>query len=262
MEPRNPYAPPSAFVHDVVDVQPAGREDTLAPDGRVRPAGSGVEWIAVSWRLFKERPGLWILAVLLGYGAIMAASLIPWVNLAILVVGPLLSAGFAALAHAVHREESVGLGRLFVGFQRGTSSLLLVGLAHFALWAACIGVFVLIDGSIWLEIAAGTGDPFALQGRLPLLFGYMVATILIGLFIAFAPILVVLNGLPPLAAMRMSFLGCLKNILPGLVCLITFVPILILSVLPLGLGLLITFPLLIITIYSAYRDIFLVPAAE
>jgi hypothetical protein len=33
-------------------------------------------------------------------------------------------------------------------------------------------------------------------------------------------------------------------------------------VLPLGLGLLITFPLLVITIYSAYRDIFLMPAAE
>ena len=48
-------------------------------------------------------------------------SLIPFVNLAVAVASPLLSAGFAAMAHAGYRGERARLGHLLGGFRRQTS---------------------------------------------------------------------------------------------------------------------------------------------
>jgi uncharacterized membrane protein len=72
----------------------------------------------------------------------------------------------------------------------------------------------------------------------------------------FAPSLVALNDIPALTAMKLSFLGCIKNILPFLLYgLIAFVLMLI-AVIPFGLGLLILSPVLIASIYAGYRDIY------
>ena len=72
----------------------------------------------------------------------------------------------------------------------------------------------------------------------------------------FAPALVALNGLGPVAAMKTSFLGCLKNILPfllyGLVAMLAG----LLAVIPLGLGWFVLGPVLAASMYAAYRDIY------
>jgi uncharacterized membrane protein len=72
----------------------------------------------------------------------------------------------------------------------------------------------------------------------------------------FAPSLVALNDVPALSAMKLSFVGCLKNILPFLLYgLIAFVFMLIAAI-PFGLGLLILSPVLIASVYAGYRDIY------
>ena len=257
METRNPYAPPASAVHDVVHQESPAGEDTLVPYGRVRPAGNGVEWIAAAWNLFKQRPGLWILAVVLGYGLVIALSMIPYLGLVTAVCSPLLTAGFVSMAHAAHRRELSGIGRLFDGFRHQTGGLLIVGSGYLVLWAATTLVMVMWDGPVWFRIVLGNADPQALEGRLLMFLAYGLITSALGLVILFAPALVMLNGVPPLAAIRMSLVGNAKNVLPGLVCAATFFPILVMSVIPLGLGLLVAVPLSFITIYTAYRDIFL-----
>jgi uncharacterized membrane protein len=121
----------------------------------------------------------------------------------------------------------------------------------------CTGILVLWDGPVWFQIALGTADPLALDGRLLILLLYVFVMSAIGLMIVFAPALVLLNGLSPLTAVKMSLIGNAKNVLPGLVCAVTFAPLFVVSVIPLGLGLLVTGPMMFIAIYAAYRDIFL-----
>jgi uncharacterized membrane protein len=78
----------------------------------------------------------------------------------------------------------------------------------------------------------------------------------VGLAAYLAPQLIVLHDQPALTAMKMSFAGTMKNILPGLVFGLCAFGLVIVSMIPLFLGLLITGPILAITAYTVYRDIF------
>ncbi|HEX3063529.1 MAG TPA: BPSS1780 family membrane protein, partial [Usitatibacter sp.] len=78
----------------------------------------------------------------------------------------------------------------------------------------------------------------------------------------FAPALVVLHGMEPIAALRESFVACLRNILPSLVYGVLMLLLSIGVALTLGLGLLVWVPLFFTSTYAAYRDIFIAaPAA-
>jgi uncharacterized membrane protein len=72
----------------------------------------------------------------------------------------------------------------------------------------------------------------------------------------FAPALVVLDGLPAPTAMRLSFSGCLKNIVPFLLYGLVGLVLLVLGAIPFGLGLLVVMPVFVGSIYAAYRDIY------
>ena len=74
--------------------------------------------------------------------------------------------------------------------------------------------------------------------------------------IYFAPPLIVLHDIEPVAAMKLSFKGCLRNILPFLVFGIIFFILAILASIPLFLGWLGLGPIIFIAVYVAYREIF------
>jgi uncharacterized membrane protein len=72
----------------------------------------------------------------------------------------------------------------------------------------------------------------------------------------FAPALVVLREMAPVEAIKESFLGCLKNILPFLVYSIVLMVLGIVAAIPLGLGWLVLGPTMIASVYVSYRDIY------
>lgn len=262
MHERNPYAPPTAAVQDVVVPEPPRGDDAaLVPYGRRRPVTHGAEWVVTSWYIYKQRPGLWILATFLTYAILIALSLVPVVNLLIAVSSPLVTAGFAHMAHAGYRGERYGLRHMLGGLERHTRALLVVGVCFIAAPAVCTATLMVIDDPVWLQIALGRADPVAIEGRLLTILAYSLAVSLVGMLLLFAPVLVFLNGVRPIDALKMSASGVLKNVLPGLLCAATVFGLFVLSILTLGLGLLVTFPMMFITMYCAYRDIFLAPAA-
>ena len=73
----------------------------------------------------------------------------------------------------------------------------------------------------------------------------------------FAPALVVFHDVQPMAAMKASFFACLKNIVPFLVYGLIGLLLLIVALIPFGLGLLVFGPVLWATTYTGYRDIFI-----
>ena len=72
----------------------------------------------------------------------------------------------------------------------------------------------------------------------------------------FAPALVVLRGFAPVAALKESFFGCLKNIIPFLIYGVVMMVLGILASVPLALGWLVLGPVAVASVYAGYRDIF------
>ena len=72
----------------------------------------------------------------------------------------------------------------------------------------------------------------------------------------YAPILVGLNNLTATQAMKLSFLACLKNMLPFLLYGLIFMLLLVVAIIPFGLGLLIAVPVMMTSLYASYVDVF------
>ena len=73
----------------------------------------------------------------------------------------------------------------------------------------------------------------------------------------FAPALVVFHHLTPVEAMKTSFAACLKNIVPFLLYSVILLLLAMVASIPFGLGWLVLLPVIVASIYTAYRDIFL-----
>jgi uncharacterized membrane protein len=72
----------------------------------------------------------------------------------------------------------------------------------------------------------------------------------------FAPALVAIHGVSAVQSMVLSFKGCLRNILPFLVYSIVAMVLGIVAMIPLGLGLLVLMPVMICSLFAAYRQIY------
>ena len=234
-------------------------------------AGRGWGWIQDAWGLFKQAPWAWIGALLLFYLIVIVVSLVPLIGgLATTILGPMFTAGLMLGAQAQDRGEGFGVGQLFAGFSVRPGPLALVGVVYLGL-ALLIGLvigllfIVMVGGSGMMvpEMAPGTtmtpeqfeamaaGPQFMLPVLIALLLGIPLAMAMF-----FAPALVVLDAVPVMRALKLSFMGCLKNILPflvfGLIALVLFV----VGAIPFFLGWLVVAPVLTIAVYTAYRDIF------
>jgi uncharacterized membrane protein len=91
---------------------------------------------------------------------------------------------------------------------------------------------------------------------LSLMVGFSLV-ILMMLAVQFAPMLVFFNGLTPLAALKASFHGSVRNLIPfALYSVILQVIGLIASIIPFELGLIVLIPLGLTSMYTSYRDIY------
>lgn len=233
------------------------------------PIGRGWGWIADAWVLFKERPWAWIGAVLLFYLILMVLSLVPVLGgLATTILGPMLSAGLMIGAHAQAQGEDFRVSYLFAGVSNKPGPLALVGglylLLGIGIVLVVVALFVGIMASTGVAMEAATLDPNDLDSLMamsPMLALPFLVLMLFGIPLAmavfFAPSLVALNDVPVLRAFRLSFLGCLKNLLPFLVFSLVAIAMVLLGSIPFMLGLILVLPILTIAIYAAYRDIFL-----
>lgn len=262
----NPYAPPQA---DLTPPPSEAAGDSLYPPRSV-PAGRGWGWVADAWPLFKDCPWAWIGAFLVYALVMIALSFVPLLGtLATMLLGPILTAGLMIGAHVQHGGGRFEIGHLFAGFSRSPGRLALVGAAYLGA-ALLVGLVVGVGVFGVLATTGGALNPEALEPNamdpdsmanlgamvlLPVLVALLIG-IPIAMAILFAPALVALNDVPVLGALKLSFLGCWRNILPFLVYGLVALGLAFVGSIPFGLGLLVVFPLLTIAIYVAYRDIF------
>lgn len=239
----------------------------LVMPGRKVRAGAGVDWIADAWRLFRKATLMWIVFLVLFFLIHLGLGMVPWVGmLAGSLISPILLGGIALGCRSLETGGDLDLEHLLAGFRRNTGILAAIGVIYILGELLLVAVFALFAGMPLLSAVIG-GDEAAIAASLPddllpLALGGLVALALAVPLMAafwFAPALAMLHDIPAVPAMKESFYACLRNVVPMFVYGLVMGALLLLAVIPLGLGLLVWAPLMLATIYTSYRSIFTEP---
>lgn len=244
---QNPYQVPQA------DVATLDANEFHEP--RSTPAGNGNRWISDAWRLFKISPGLWI-AMFIVYAACMVVlSFVPFVGN---LFTPVFMAGYYRATQTAAEQGVVRLEDLFSGFRERLGPLILVGV----LTMVFIAVIVIVGMGAGMGLmGAAMGD--VSNGAPPLIpiliLSLVVAALILPVIMMswFSPALVIFEGMGAFEAMKCSFKACLKNIMPFTLYSIVLLVLVIVAIIPVGLGLLVLLPVMMLTAYTSYHDIFI-----
>ena len=249
-----------------------GPSPSGTPKPRTVDADRGLAWWTEAWRLFTPAVGVWLLIVILLLVLNVVLALIPLLgHVAGQLLLPIFAGGLMLGCRAIDRGDPLTVGHLFAGFGTRTGPLFVVGLIYTAI---AVAIALVVFGLLLVFFGAAIvsqlwhlqdiQDPWAMTS----MFGNMLLAILVGMLVFlllympllmaiwFAPALVVLRGSEPLEAMRLSFSGCLRNIVPFLVYGLIGVVLAIVATIPLGLGWLVLGPVTIASLYTSYCDIY------
>ena len=266
----SPYAAPTADTKFTPRIEDA----SFIPGGRSVSAGAAFSWISSSWELFRQQPGTWIGYIVALFGMSILLGYIPVVgDIVWMCIQPLLIAGVVYSCYTLRKEGAFVFADLFVAFQRKTGSLLITILIPFVFMIAMIFAMGLLIGFAGSFIGSDlfgsnleamlrnilTNDGIAtILGAALLFIIIMIVTVSIfAMMLWFAPALVLMHDMAPFDAIKMSFSACLKNLLPGIVFFIMMSGLMLISIIPLFLGLLITVPMFFICHYTSYHSIFI-----
>ena len=233
------------------------------------PASHGWMWITHGYRLIARSPLHAVSLAMVFATGVMAAMLMPFggIFLAVLLM-PVLLAGYARVCRALEYSEKIEPKYIFAGFTRRTASLftlgsmMLMGMFTISIFSALLGGQEL---STLLENFQNDRDVAALLNamlapesglRLTILVSFALFFVLM-LAMQFAPMLVFFDGVAPFAALLISLRASLRNFLPFTVySLIMQAITFVLSLVPFDLGIIALLPLMLSSVYVAYRDIF------
>ncbi|HLX24421.1 MAG TPA: BPSS1780 family membrane protein [Usitatibacter sp.] len=252
----NPFAPPKAAV-----LEPAVSESGLLGEGRKVAASRGAGWFADGWRLFKLAPGTWIVMFLVFSVMWIALAIVPGGSLLGSLLYPVFAGGIMLGCRKLEDGDGLQLSDLFSGFKKNTGNLLLVGLLYLAS-TFMIGILVGIGVAVMVPLMKGTTAVAPTMMTLAPIFALVflvVMALMVPIFMAiwFAPAIVVFHDAQPMASLRASFSGCLRNLVPFLLYGIVGLALAIVAMLPVGLGFLVLGPVVWGAMYAGYRDIFL-----
>lgn len=228
--------------------------------GRSVEAGQGWTWIADGFGLFKKAPGIWIALVVVLFVILLVLAVIPVLGaLASFLLMPVFAGGLMLGCRALQGGGELELNHLFAGFKAHTANLVVLGAIAIGGWIIVLLPVVAIVG-VGALVGAMSGDAAGLvaMGGSFMLAWLIAVALSIPIYMAlwFAPALVVLRGLAPVAALKVSFLACLKNVVPFLIYGLVMLVLGIVATIPLGLGWLVLGPVVIASVYTAYRDIY------
>jgi hypothetical protein len=223
------------------------------------PASRGAGWLADAFRIFRRAPLAWI-GLCAGWIAItVGLILIPFLGIVIAnLLQPAFFASFAICAYRASAGEPFTAADLFAGFKRNMRALLHVGtvllVAELAIsiLMVVLGLPVLKGGEqITVEEYAN-----ALQANLWIVAVGLVLTALVRGALWFAPPLISFHGMGAMQAMRWSLYAAIANLGTMILYALVLFAIFFLAMLPYAAGLVLVVPLMAISTYVGYRDVF------
>lgn len=268
----NPYSAPQSRV----DNSGTASMEGFNTEPLARGAGAAISWLSKGWTLFSAASGTWALLGLALIGAffvLIVLSLVPILgsliqmvaNFAMTFLMPAFLAGLYMAADRLNRGEPIEFNDFFEGFRKNLGQLVMIGALNFAASLVMIVVLLIIFG---VGIGVTVGFSALLDNQEPQMSAGLIIFIAIAVLVAlafsfliymafwFAPMLVAMNGMNAVDAVKLSFKASMRNIggfilyaiIAGFAVLIAYIPCL--------LGLIVVFPVLACANYSAYREVF------
>lgn len=254
--------------------RPVVNPDPL-PHIRTVPTGNALEWIRIGVMLFKAYPLMWGILMTLFFAVmyLLTIVLVPVGILFFALVAQVFLGGLMIGCRDVERQQELEINHLFAGFKAEKSLLVKLG---FYFIATLFLLGMLASGLIGPDLDKFAGltpgqqlTPEQVQVLSKPLFVMGCLYIPVIMAFRYAAALVALNGLHPWHAIKLSFMACLKNILPllfygfliGLFYLVLatitllfgkFGGLVLLAILLFSL-----IPVMITSLYISYRDIFI-----
>lgn len=223
------------------------------------PAKNAWLWTVKGFELFRENPAMLIILLIIYLAIIIPISLLPVVgSILSALVAPIFSAGLMWGCQALLKKQDLEINHLFEGFKHNTSQLVAVG-GFYMLSLLTIAIFVVLSldkPTIEVLMQGKTVTPEQANAMLVPILTAMLLLVPVLMAYWFAPVLAGLNNLNAIDAMKLSFMACAKNVLPFFLYSLIFMGLLIIALIPAGLGLIIVMPLLMTSLYISYVDIF------
>ena len=231
---------------------------------RTVDGGHGVTWWTDAWAMFTKNAAIWIVLGLILLIILIVLAVIPIVGqLASTLLLPVFAGSWMLAAQKFEGGGTLEVGDLFLAFKGDKlTPLVVVG----ALFLAMMVVIFLVMGVLgfggFMGMMAG-GSMGSARGMMAgmgvglfaMLVGF-VLFMLVSTALWFAPALVVLRGVAPVDAMRLSFAASMKNIVPFLLWSIIYFIAAMIATIPFGLGWIVLVPVLMLTLYVSYKDVF------
>jgi hypothetical protein len=246
-----------------VAAAPAAATPPPLPDHQSVDPGRSAGWWADAALMLWRHPLRW-----LALGGVVMAVLggvawLPWVGVVVSAwLTPLLLGGWVRAAHDARSGTAPGLRGLFAGFTAphrrplallgaalAGSTLLVLGVSR-GLGLDALAAYVALDGPEHALAQAQMGT------RMLALLVLLTFSLFVSAALWFAPALVVLRGATPLAAARASLRAVRDNALTFLLFAVVQLLLSAAGVLPYHLGWVVMAPVMLLTTYVSYGDVF------
>ncbi|MDI1362912.1 BPSS1780 family membrane protein [Methylotenera sp.] len=223
------------------------------------PAGNAWVWIVSGFNLFKANPVMWIVILLIYLAIIIPISFIPVIGSVVTtLLAPVFAAGMMWGCKALVLKQDLEINHLFEGFKKNTAQLISVGGVYMLSLLVIMVMVVLTLDKETIELLMKGQEVSPAQANammLPILIAMLfILPVLMAYW--YAPVLIGLHNLAVLDAMKLSFVACLKNMLPFLLYGLIFMVILVVAIIPFGLGLIVAVPVMMTSLYTSYVDVF------
>lgn len=249
------------------ELPPVDEYGTLLPQLLLEPrdcqAGWGLSWITKAFSIFKDQFLLWIGIGVVYLILIAVTSTIPIINVIFSIISFVFIGGIIKGADAQATGKALRFNHLFSAFSTHLMPLIVL----FLLYVVAIIIAVIPVGIVFIVAhvlsSASTinvaVDQISIGTIIALLLALLFAMLLfipLSMAVWFAPALIVLHNIRPIAAMKMSLKGSLRNIAPlSVFFLVGPIIALLVFVFTLGIGTLALIPIGMITYYTSYRDV-------
>jgi len=225
----------------------------------------GAEWWGGAWQLLFNRgaAAVWIVMCLIAIVILALLHVVPVLGAIAAQIGWFVFAGGLMQAARKTEQGSVPVvADLFAGFGASLGPLAIGGVL------VMIGVLVVVGAGTVAGLGAVGGAAYGgLTGNLGLLAGLGVTSALVALIVLLllvpifmagwlAPALIMLRQQPPIEALKASLGACWANLGALTVYGLLWIAFAILACIPAMLGWLVLSPLMVLSTYVAYCDLF------
>ncbi len=234
-------------------------------DGRTVAASRLAGWLGSGLRAWRAQPTLWVAAFAACAVVITLLRFAVLLRPLVVLIAPLVAGALMVAQDRLRQGRPASLGEVVAAVREKSNALFAIGLFSGAI--VVIGymiLFAMLNASLLASImttglhsvSISYGGDTGMRGVLESMVNVPIFAIAIA-SAWFAPALVVLHDVPPLEAMTASLNGAARNWPIAAVFLAVLVgATLIAATVPLVASSLILTPILLLSIYDGYRDVF------